>query len=203
MSTLEPQLVATQTTVIMRPGVRRDDDIFAETGFATFRSSQRRRSKHSRSRDMKCPSDIRWLALAKHRGRREGRVPVAPAVRVQQKSTAAEPQVTAETTGLPCAMVLTLIRDLPGDRRSCPRRPRRSSKHRNLGISTGMPGPHDFAVRDMSFVRAYEMRCDMSRPSHLRPNARDDREAPLSSGRDATNVPVICPTRQARRPAAK
>ena len=32
------------------------------------------------------------------------------------KKHAAEPQVRAEATGLPCAMVLRLIRDLPGDR---------------------------------------------------------------------------------------
>jgi hypothetical protein len=40
------------------------------------------------------------------------------------KKHAAEPQVRAETTGLPCANGLRLIRALPGDRRSCPHRPR-------------------------------------------------------------------------------
>jgi hypothetical protein len=36
------------------------------------------------------------------------------------------------------------------------------------GISSGMPGPHDFAVRAMAFVRAIK-RCDMARPSHPTP----------------------------------
>ncbi|MGY4309806.1 hypothetical protein ACVIJ6_007049 [Bradyrhizobium sp. USDA 4369] len=39
-------------------------------------------------------------------------------------------------------MVLTLIRDLPGDRLTCPRR--LADHHRRLGLSTGRPGPHDF-----------------------------------------------------------
>jgi hypothetical protein len=39
------------------------------------------------------------------------------------KSRRQSPQVWPNTPGLPCAMVLTLIRDLPGDRLSCPRRP--------------------------------------------------------------------------------
>jgi hypothetical protein len=48
------------------------------------------------------------------------------------------------------------------------------------GISTGMPGPHDFAVRAASFVRARNLHCDTSRPPHARLASRDDRAcAPL------------------------
>ena len=48
------------------------------------------------------------------------------------------------------------------------------------GISTGMPGPHDFAVRAASFVRARNVHCDTSRPPHARLASRDDRAyAPL------------------------
>lgn len=60
------------------------------------------------------------------RGRGEGRVLVAPAVRVQQESTRQNHRY-GRTSGLPRAMALRLIRDLPGDRLCCPRRPLRSS----------------------------------------------------------------------------
>jgi hypothetical protein len=59
----------------------------------------------------------------RNRGRREGRVPFAPMVRVQQKKHAAEPQVRAGSSGLPCAMVLRLIRALPGETGLCCHRP--------------------------------------------------------------------------------
>src|SRR4051794_15006805 len=53
----------------------------------------------------------------------------------------------------PCAMVLRFIRALPGDRLSCPRRLRRcASIIAELGISSGMPEPHDFTVVSESFV---------------------------------------------------
>src|SRR6266481_4517572 len=48
------------------------------------------------------------------RGRREGRVPTAPMVRVQQKARG-RTTGTGGSSGLPCAMVLRLIRALPGD----------------------------------------------------------------------------------------
>jgi hypothetical protein len=57
-------------------------------------------------------------------------------------------------------------------------------EHRDLSVSTGAPGPHDFAVRAMRFVRELISPLDMPCPPHRRPNTRDDREAPLSSGRD-------------------
>src|SRR5260370_16698077 len=46
------------------------------------------------------------------RGRREGRVPTAPMVRVQQKARG-RTTGTGGSSGLPLAMVLRLIRDLP------------------------------------------------------------------------------------------
>src|SRR6266849_4649448 len=44
------------------------------------------------------------------------------------KKHAAEPQVQAESSGLPCAMVLRLIRDLPGDHAWLPPSPVRRLK---------------------------------------------------------------------------
>src|SRR6185312_17140434 len=42
--------------------------------------------------------------------------------RLQQRKQAAVTTGPAETSGIPCAIVLTLIRGLPGDRLDCPRR---------------------------------------------------------------------------------
>jgi hypothetical protein len=80
----------------------------------------------------------------------------------------------SRTSGIPCAAVLTLIRALPGDRRSCPRRPR-ARRARDLGVSTGTPGPHDFTSVSTSFVGAIRSRCDSIRPPHPRLASRDDR----------------------------
>jgi hypothetical protein len=89
------------------------------------------------------------------RGRREGRVPIAPMARVQKKMHAAVTTGTSRTSGLPCAMALRLIRALLGDRRSCPRRLARcASIIAKLGVSSGTPGPHDFTVRISLFVGA-------------------------------------------------
>ena len=38
--------------------------------------------------------------------------------------------------------------------------------------------------RDLAFVRADKLRCDMSRPPHPCLNVRDDREAPLVAKQD-------------------
>jgi hypothetical protein len=64
-----------------------------------------------------------------------------------------------------------------------PPSPARSS-HRKLGISTGMPGPYDFIVRELSFVRVRST-LQHSRPTAPRLHVRDDRETPLCMRRDA------------------
>jgi hypothetical protein len=59
---------------------------------------------------------------------------------------------------------------------------------RRLGISTGMPGPHDFAVRIALFVRMIRSRCSSIRPSHPALHVRDDRDTPLCTRRDVTKI---------------
>jgi hypothetical protein len=78
------------------------------------------------------------------RGRREGRASADAHGPRAAKKHAAEPQVQPRSPGLPCAMVLTLIRDLPGDRLSCPRHPRCSS--RGIANLASAPGCQDHTI---------------------------------------------------------
>src|SRR5215470_796926 len=68
-----------------------------------------------RSRGMRCPSFREYVTLLERRGRREDRAPAGTHGPRAIKKHAAEPQVQPKTSGLPCAMVLRLIRALPGD----------------------------------------------------------------------------------------
>src|SRR5262249_33530444 len=73
-----------------------------------------------------------------------------PMARLQNKKQAAVTTGSAGSSGIPCAMVLTVSFVLsPGTGLSCSRR---SQDHQSceLGASVGAPGPHDFAVRDHS-----------------------------------------------------
>jgi hypothetical protein len=73
---------------------------------------------------------------------------LAPMVRVQKKSTRQNHRYR-RISGLPCAMVLRLIRDLPGDHAWLPPSPvRRLKRLHDLSACIGAPGPHDFAVRN-------------------------------------------------------
>src|SRR5437016_12704121 len=62
----------------------------------------------SHSRDAYRARVMGWTTLQIIRGRREGRVPAAPMARVQQKKHAAATTGPGGSTGLPCAMVLTV-----------------------------------------------------------------------------------------------
>ena len=99
----------------------------------------------------------------------------------------------ARSTGIPCAMVYGLYRDLLGDLGSGPCRQRDAKHHRQLDLSVGRPGPRDFAVR-AGHVR---LTCH-PRPSHPRPTCRDDRAyVPLHRGGMREKIVPICPTEQA------
>src|ERR1700730_16140036 len=59
-----------------------------------------------------------------------------------------------ETSGIPHAMVLRLIRALPGDRALLP--PSFAGKSRDLDASVGAPGPHALAVRISALVSRHQ-----------------------------------------------
>ena len=91
---------------------------------------------------------------------------------------------------IPRAMALRLIRDLPGDRLSCHRRPKKLAS-RELDASVEASEPHDFAVR-IRAIRQRRIRVHRSL-SHV----RDDGRRPSSRDRMAIDMPLICPTTEA------
>jgi hypothetical protein len=87
------------------------------------------------------PELCQTAALEINGGRREGRVSADTHGPRAEKSTRQNHR-SSPISGLPCAMVLTLIRDLPGDRLSCPRRPR---ARRSTGLASA-PGGQDHTI---------------------------------------------------------
>ncbi len=139
--------------------------------------------KSSLSRRNQRPSHD-GLVPSPSRGRREGRVLAAPMAPVREEVHG------AGTTGLAGASRpslrdgLRLIRALLGDRLSCPH-VATTRKRVALGISTGMPGPHDFTVR-IDAIRPTAS----TRPPHPAPDVRDDAYAP-SVRRDGEGLYMI------------
>jgi hypothetical protein len=84
---------------------------------------------------------------------------------------------TSRTTGLPCAMVLRLIRDLPGDQALLPPSPRIIREDLAPAL-----GRQDHTISPSAPCCSSH---NTPRPSHPAPNVRDDREAPLLRVRDA------------------
>src|SRR5882757_9974868 len=107
----------------------------------------------------------------------------SPMARLQQKKQAAVTTGGAGSTGIPCAMVLTVSFVLfPMTMLGCHRHPQGARcALSEFSACIGAPEPHDFAVR-AGHVR---LTCP-PRPPHPRPTVRDDRpKRPSSSRRDA------------------
>src|SRR5665647_1605792 len=92
-----------------------------------------------------------------NRGRRESRMPIAPAV-VRTKGARVDHRFNRITPAFPARWCYGLLRTLPGDRALLPPSPCGLTIHltpgwaecisARLDASIGAPGPHDFAVRD-------------------------------------------------------
>jgi hypothetical protein len=144
----------------------------------------------SHSRGMNHPSFSNSMSLFQNRGRREDRAPAGTHGPRAEKKHAAEPQAQPKSSGLPCAMVLRLIRDLPGDQALLPPLPRVISRNvtPTLGRQDHTTSPSASCCSSHS----------TSRPSHPALNVRDDRDTPLLWARDARMLVLICPTTQAK-----
>lgn len=107
----------------------------------------------SSSHPLSRPSVAHLIALSRMRARGRPGAGRHPWPACSRKSRRQSPQVRAGSSGLPRAMVGTAYTCSPRGPAFCPRRPRaRRTWQRELGLSTGRPGPHDFAVRIGSFV---------------------------------------------------
>ena len=106
--------------------------------------------------------------------------------RLQQEKQAAVTTGSARSTGIPCAMVLTVsfvLSSVTG--LSCHRRWRKISSA-NLASASGCQD-HTTSPSASSAFRLVASR----RPLRPAPNVRDDREAPLISRRDDGNMDLI------------
>ncbi|MGY3448254.1 hypothetical protein ACVILH_000596 [Bradyrhizobium sp. USDA 4353] len=119
------------------------------------------------------------------RGRRECRVTASPMARLRKECRRQVPQAKPKHAGIPCAMVFTLIRSLPGAPACWPppreAKPRRARDNALTRIARMIPasGYQDAATsRPPGIVRPRprcRKRCDLSRPPHPRLACRDDR----------------------------
>ena len=99
-------------------------------------------------------------------------------------------QVQRRQSDLPCAMVYSLFRALPGDRAFLTPSP--ADKSTDLTPTSGASGPHVFAVRikrvRQRAVSVHRIPYPVSRPAY-----RDDREPPLPMERDSDSYnPKFC-----------
>jgi len=137
-----------------------------------------RAARYGPTRTGLSPVGLHQLSLAPS----ECRVKASPMARQQEKSWRQSPRVQPNQPAFPRDGFNGVLRALPGDRTGdrafLPPSSARSSS-RQLGISVGMPGPHDFAVRNDISRPHKDCALTPSRPSHPAFHARDDREAPL------------------------
>ncbi len=151
------------------------------------------------SRRVRRPSFVQ-RSPSTHEGAGKTRHRLIPAAPVRKGMHGAGTTGSAGLPGLPCAMVLRLLRTLPGDRRSCPRLRRRAK---------GTPRRHQRRdARTMRLDRPCGRRSSVgacpSITSH--PNAPDDAQRPSSMRRDSdrgTRIPIkrkikICAGRRDR-----
>jgi hypothetical protein len=142
------------------------------------------------------PSYQSVRALRKSRGRRECRVKASPMARLQKRKQAAVTTGSARSSGIPCAVVYGLYVISSGTGSLAPVACELVAIRR-LGISTGMPGPHDFAVRDR-IVRRQVISSLRRAPVHRisGPTLVTIAKRPSHRAGTCGNVELICPTWQ-------
>ena len=155
---------------------------------AVRRSAPRRKSRYALATSRRHTPEL--CRFSRPRGRRECRMPAAPAaLRAEKKARKQVTTGTPQHDGIPCAMVLRFPSCSP--RRpgfSCLRRRRNAQHCRQLDISVGISGRHDFAVRFRAVRPSAAKTSTASRPTFV-----TMANAPLlSETREA--IGVICPT---------
>jgi hypothetical protein len=134
----------------------------------------------------------------KERGRRESRMPIAPAV-VRTKGARVDHRLNRIAPAFPARMVYGLLRALPGDRLVCHRRLRGLTIHpepgwpgcisARLDASTGAPGPHDFAVRDRPGQSSCRTSCRPASSGKDGWQRRSSARRPIAHGKTRPAIP--------------
>src|SRR4051812_9486821 len=149
----------------------------------------------SRSRNAFAPELCKQTALQNRRGRRRPGADRTHGPRATRKH-AAEPQVRAEHPAFPARRRYGLYVISPGTGCLAPVA-RALVDSRELGISTGMPGTHDFAVREC-IVRPSAV--SSRRHAHVHrisgPTLVTIAKRPSWKAETRGNVNLICPTVQ-------
>jgi hypothetical protein len=119
-----------------------------------------------------------------------GRMTAPAASRAMKESTRVSHRSRPKRSASRAIGFNCFLRDCLGEPGFLATIPRDAQHHRELTPASGVPGPHDFAVREpRARVRA------QPRPSHPAPNVRDDRDKSLLRARDARASQDVCPSR--------
>ena len=140
----------------------KDSGLLPPSPFGLWRTRRFARNDDANlpSRDMTCPSYAPFFSRSRTGGRREGRAPAGAHGPRAAKSTRQNHRCSRDHPAFPARMVLRLIRDLLGDRRSCPRRPRARQSTASLASA---PGGQDHTTSPSTSVALVAH--DRSRPS--------------------------------------
>jgi hypothetical protein len=123
----------------------------------------------------------------------------SPMARLQQEKQAAVTTGSAGSAGIPCAMVYGLYVISPGTGLSCPRHPQDAKRvFADLASASGGQDHTTSPSASATFVRR-AIRVHRIPASRI---VTIGRNAPLHRGGMRESIAVICPTPQARTPAA-
>jgi hypothetical protein len=160
---------------------------------------KQREHTHSCSRDAMRPRFASTSPSFANRGRRESRMPIAPAV-VRTKSARVDHRFDRIAPAFPARMVYGLLRALLGDRLVCHRRlaDRRSipnpvgpdASFARLDASIGAPGPHDFAVRDHLRQRSCRASYHQASSGEGGLQRRSSARRPIAHGKSRPAIPL-------------
>src|SRR5258707_7234185 len=129
------------------------------------------------------PEVLQERSPKENRGRRECRVPNAPAASCVIKNTrVSHHRYTGNHPAFPAQWFYGLLRALPGDQACLTPSP--ALLLADLTPASGRQNHTTWPYASASFVRLAFARLTLPRPSHSAPNVRDDREAPLLWARD-------------------
>jgi len=166
---------------------------------ARSHSNFKQRKDRRRILAAQCARGLDQLHPPSKRGRRESRMPIAPAV-VRTKGARVDHRFNRIAPAFPARMVYGLLRALPGDRLVCHRRLCGLTIHpepgwagwisARLDASIGAPGPHDFAVRDRPRQKSCRTSCRPASSGKDGLQRRSSARRPIAHGKTRPAIPL-------------